>query len=605
MTPPCFLPLFFVGEPFGFPKGGGDNPTLLEKPGAINYNFRMMQEAKTADYNQVSWRQPIRFLARYKLQLFFLVSVVAAYHFSLTTVGSTLSLETPLAYIVLVPFISAWLALMISRRPAKKPVVVDPQIDFLIALPFLVFAVVLIILLPVQMSLYYWFNRVDLLSLPFFVAGGVILLFGVRAFWRMFFPIVYLIFAWPALYLYVLTDLLDFFTNLTISSVQQLTKIVPLASATSSTDPSIFSIPSPGGPFLVSIGSACAGLNSVLGFGLLAVAFLYLVKGKWYWKLAWLGSGLLIVYVVNIVRVISIFLVGRWWGAGLALGGFHSVVGLILFNLVLLGMLLILPKFNLTLTAMEPSPPFESKTRPKRSAPLLSILFFAAVAILLMFGNAGLRDYAQFGNYFSNVPNLKAFSVVQPKLDSWSLNYVDSYTWARQYFGNNSTFERFSYVKTTPAVPGISPLWVDVVRTDNQESLSAYDVQSCYSFHDYVIKNIDRVDLGNGVTGTILDYYVPPTKSQWVSVYWTWPVKMGEKTYHERITLIAVRSEGQDISGYEPPIPILKKLAYSIVSFFTSQNPTEDAAFKETNAQLSTFSAKLIQKVIQDSLALP
>ena len=45
------------------------------------------------------------------------------------------------------------------------------------------------LLLPIRLSTLFWVWRVDLVSLPLFVAGAIALLFGVRALWRQRLPV--------------------------------------------------------------------------------------------------------------------------------------------------------------------------------------------------------------------------------------------------------------------------------------------------------------------------------------------------------------------------------------------------------------------------------
>ena len=68
-------------------------------------------------------------------------------------------------------------------------------------------------LLPAKMSAMFWVWRIDLLTLPFFVAGAVAIIFGVRVLWRQKLAVGYLFLAWPYPYQMILLRVLDGFTN--------------------------------------------------------------------------------------------------------------------------------------------------------------------------------------------------------------------------------------------------------------------------------------------------------------------------------------------------------------------------------------------------------
>ena len=66
----------------------------------------------------------------------------------------------------------------------------------------------------------FWVWRVDLVSLPLFVAGAIAVIFGVRTLWRQRLPVLFLLFAWPFPYTMVLLRWLDTFTNVTLVGVR-------------------------------------------------------------------------------------------------------------------------------------------------------------------------------------------------------------------------------------------------------------------------------------------------------------------------------------------------------------------------------------------------
>jgi hypothetical protein len=75
-------------------------------------------------------------------------------------------------------------AIVLRGRDPREPAIHDRYTDFIVGVPLLAGALAIVLLLPTRLSLFFWFWRLDLLSIPLFVGGALALLFGVRAFWR-------------------------------------------------------------------------------------------------------------------------------------------------------------------------------------------------------------------------------------------------------------------------------------------------------------------------------------------------------------------------------------------------------------------------------------
>ncbi|MGH9072527.1 MAG: archaeosortase/exosortase family protein, partial [Acidimicrobiales bacterium] len=223
-------------------------------------------------------------------------AVVAAYHFSLVSLLHSLGLDTPLAYLGLVPVIALLLGTQRARPALGDPPIHDRQIDYIIGTPLLLAAVAIVTLLPAQLSTFFWVWRIDLLSLPLFVAGAVSIAFGTRALWRLRFPIAFLLLAWPFPYTALLAGWLDSFTTFTTGALGKVLAVVPVAQPVVG-DGSLFQVAHGGGSFVVSVASACSGANGMVGFLLIGVAFTFLVRGRRVPKAVWLAAGLTLVWV--------------------------------------------------------------------------------------------------------------------------------------------------------------------------------------------------------------------------------------------------------------------------------------------------------------------
>ena len=181
---------------------------LADGPGATilwGYDPSQIASAHTAgpsaQWNR--WKDSVGL----RLVLGFL-AVVVAYHYSLRTLTHTITLNTPLAYLGLVPIMAAGLA-WARRHGPTGPDIHDRQIDLIVGLTLVGSALMALLVLPGRLGSLYWVWRLDLLTLPVFVAGVVCLLFGTRAVWHQKAPILFLLLAWPQPYVWIIEHALD------------------------------------------------------------------------------------------------------------------------------------------------------------------------------------------------------------------------------------------------------------------------------------------------------------------------------------------------------------------------------------------------------------
>lgn len=492
-----------------------------------------------------------------------LVGITVAYHYSLVTLMRTLDVDTPLAYLGLVPFIALILVAARHAAPNHEPPIHDRQLDYIVGVPLLMVALAMVALLPVRLSTLFWVWRVDLLSLPLFVAGTVSIVFGVRALWRLRLPIGFLLLAWPVPYTWFLNNWLQDFTDFTIAAVRVGVGVVGVARAIPGPN-GIFAIPYPSDPFQVSVASACSGVNSMVGFLLVGSAFAALVRGRRLPKLAWLFGGLVLIWALNVFRILVILAVGRQWGEGVAIDGFHPVLGLVTFSFGVLVMILVMPRFGLRMvfqrqgsgavegSARELSP---RTVRPAVPRARLALSVVTAAAVLLAAANAGLRDFELVADDLGQ-PRLAAFSEAMAGPQGWAGYQSDSYTWAKRYFGDDSSWNRYLYSSSaaagTSAFRSPSPVITDVISTSDLSSFSTYGLEACYNFHGYRLYSTKDVDLGGGITGKVLSYYHPKLKRDWTSVYWHWPVRSGGEKRFERVVMMMVGTEQSELAAPAP-----------------------------------------------------
>jgi exosortase E/protease (VPEID-CTERM system) len=110
--------------------------------------------------------------------------------------------------------------------------------------------------------------------------------------------------------------------------------------------------------FAIQVGDACSGLE---GIGLIVVfSIIWLVvfrhECRFPRALLIIPAGVIIVFLLNTVRIASLFLIGNAGAPEIALGGFHSQAGWIGFNLVALGCSFVVPRVSWLSTRNSVSP---------------------------------------------------------------------------------------------------------------------------------------------------------------------------------------------------------------------------------------------------------
>ncbi len=486
-----------------------------------------------------------------------LLLVAAAYPFSLLTLVRALGLETPLAYLGLVPVLALGIGLVKAVPKPDEPTIHDRQVDIIVGVPLLATALGMNLLLPGRLDTLYWLWRIDLLSLPLFTAGVVALVFGVRALWRLRAAFGFLLLAWPLPWTALLARWLDGFTDLTVASLKQVLQLVPVATPSAGSDGSLFAIQHGGSAFVVSVASACSGVNGVVGFLLVGVVASLLTRGGRLRKIAWLASGMALIWALNIARLLLIFWGGERFGERVAIDGLHPVIGLVLFCAGIGVMAVAMPWFGLLPQDRFPqdrsAAPTQRVPHHRLAVPRVrsAVVVLTVLATTMGVANAGVRDYQQFAGDLGT-PRLATFAsgAVVPGYDGAS---TDSYPWAQRFFGASSSWVRYSYRPTLGAVSG-QPLTVDVVDTASLSRLRDYGIQSCYAFHGYQPTSPRDVELGGGVTGSLLSYTDPDRGTRWDVLHWVWPVASpdGSQRY-ERVAVLVPGDAGNEVSAATGP----------------------------------------------------
>jgi exosortase/archaeosortase family protein len=481
-----------------------------------------------------------------------LLLVALAFHYSLRTLISAWRYQTPLADLVLVPLIAAGLFVVAALRSPAVGATRLRRVDLVLAGTALVLALFAVLVLPTSLGSYYWVVRPDLLAVPLTAVAAVALLFGARTLLAFIFPLGFLALLWPLPHAIVVEQLLIHVTNLTQGAVRALIGVMPIASVVPGGLDLRLQIPHGAEGFVVSVASACSGTESLIGFGLVGLAAMYLVKGPAWRRLTWLAVGAIGVWVGNLARILGIVAVGRWLGPEAALDVLHPVAGILVINVVFIALIAMLPWFGLTRRSMRtkahgdspasrPDPPELLPSRRRVTAPL-AVLVLAASGLAV--ANSQLAGAA---TAFSNTghPASTPFAARPVVGTGWQVRPLDRFDWAKQYFGDDATWTRWRMRPTKENTEGRFTMWADSITTSDYAALLAHPVRDCYSFHGFKILANQRVQITTGIVGERV-VYQRPDGARWHVVTWQWPVaKAGaapgslDDVGHERMTLLA------------------------------------------------------------------
>jgi exosortase/archaeosortase family protein len=549
-------------------------------------------------------------------------SVTLAYNYSLQTLTRGLGLQTPLAYLALVPPIALLLgAANFKLHPNLRPIN-DRQLDWIIGLFLISFAAVITLLLPSAYSADFWLHRLDMIGLPFFTAGLVALLYGVRRLWSMRWAIAFLLLAWPDPYVSVLSSAIGTSTDIALAVVTASLHIFPIAQPVGD---GTFLINYAGGPFSLSVGSACSGINSLVGFLILGGALNTIFTGGLFRRILWMIAGLIVVGFFNVVRIDLIFVAGLAAGEPFAIDVLHPVAGIIVFGVGALAMLGLAPWFGLTIPQpprdelpldedAEPRPLRErmramatrirtaasttgaddsspARPEPRRSgAPrrqAYSVAVALAMGLLLAVPNAGFAHYDSLVDAFGT-PTLGAIDPSAVSVSGWSSSPPVAFSQASQYFGSNGTWDRLAFSANAPSSAGLSSVYLDVIRTDDSGSLASYGIEACYNFHGFTQVSNLTADVGAGVDAKMASFRSPDAGTDWSILWWEWPFNAGGQTRFERLVLLMPLNESDQPGGstsqatFQAAQLTLTTLAHQIVAQAIGVTaPTPDPATQQ------------------------
>ncbi|HEY4024882.1 MAG TPA: hypothetical protein VGO86_00515 [Candidatus Dormibacteraeota bacterium] len=475
----------------------------------------------------------------------------AAYHYSLTTLLAGVGAQAPLAGLGLLPAVALLIAAASGPPATGEPDIHDRYLDYILGIPLLVGALVIVVVLPVVLAAFFWFWRLDLISLPLFVAGSVALCFGSRALWRLRFAIVLLALACPAPYVLLAGGGAHALARPSLAVLRLLLTVLPLAQPVAPGGGSLFVVAHGAQHFVLRVESAGAGVDGVLAFLLVGVPVAALVRGRAAARVAWLLAGAAAVWALSVAWLVAYFGAGRAWGEGFAAGVLNQYVGLAVFDLGLLGMLAALPvlglRFDLPGTWRSIVEAKDRSVGPavERVVPSVAILLVAG--LVAGAANEGLRQF-QLVEQPTGQPLLDEGAVLTHPVSGWSIQPASNPPWVAGAAGRDADWKRYEYLPNAgPSGPAAPPVVMDIVATSTAGALAGHGVERVYPLHAYRLVESREVGLGGGVIGHSIVYRSRYSSAAWVAVYWEWPVQTQGGIAYERVVLGMSRGSDSEL----------------------------------------------------------
>ena len=87
----------------------------------------------------------------------------------------------------------------------------------------------------------------------------------------------------------------------------------------------------------------------MVGFLLVGSAFAAVVRGPLMRKVLWLVGGMVLLWNINLGRIMFIFWAGRTWGEHVAISVLHPFVGMVTFSLSVMAMVLVIKTLGMSI----------------------------------------------------------------------------------------------------------------------------------------------------------------------------------------------------------------------------------------------------------------
>jgi len=190
--------------------------------------------------------------------------------------------------------------------------------------------------------------RLTLTALPVLLFGVVLYVWGKAVARVLLFPIAFLLFMVPLNFLTQATFKLQFLETGIASAVCNLigVSVNSIGTVVNSND----------NAFHFQVDEGCSGIRSLMAIAMFSAIYGHLTQHKLWKKLVLFAASLLFAIIGNAGRLVSVFVVGKFFGQDLAGGPYHAVSGFISFACAFLAMVLFGKLLNIKLPPVKRAP---------------------------------------------------------------------------------------------------------------------------------------------------------------------------------------------------------------------------------------------------------
>lgn len=187
--------------------------------------------------------------------------------------------------------------------------------------------------------------RITLTALPVLLFGIVLYVWGKAIARVLLFPIAFLLFMVPLNFLTQATFRLQFLETGIASAGCNLIgiKVDTVGTVVNSSD----------NAFHFQVDEGCSGIRSLMAIAMFSAIYGHLTQDKLWKKIVLFGASLLFAVIGNAGRLVTVFIVGKFFGQDLAGGPYHAVSGFISFSCAFIAMVLFSKLLNLKLPALK------------------------------------------------------------------------------------------------------------------------------------------------------------------------------------------------------------------------------------------------------------
>ncbi|MCL5680065.1 MAG: exosortase/archaeosortase family protein [Candidatus Marsarchaeota archaeon] len=413
-----------------------------------------------------------------------LVFVIASYN-SISVTNFSISDSDPSGYII-VPMLMLLVFIVFSF---KEKLSIKYSLRN-IAYGLILAAVYFVVYAYANVSLSFLFEtyRIDAIMFPILLSSFAVMLFGTDGLNKLKPAIIFSLFASPLLLMPIL-NLSYIWTSFNAYSVFNVIKIlgapvlrhgIVISGASGSA---------------ISIASTCADIAAFIGMLMFLIPVAYVYNGPIKKRVMWVVSSMLLLFVLNIARMSAIAMVWAYYGLSAALNTVHLFIGQLLFDITLIVMILLAPKFAMYIRAPVPRKP-NTKTNRKRMADLrhstdhrffIPVITSIILAVLVLLFTLPLQGYSYISPFaFATSTNSMSNSSVISSYDSIVLHSNSSiksltFSGKAELFGVyksndiNTSASSFLFINTTakPSLPAINQVALGNIIVHREEATSS------------------------------------------------------------------------------------------------------------------------------------